>query len=81
MKKEINGWLFLGYNSIIYLIFMLVLVVGYPLASIYAKPIASLIFPIAGNNSLMKNLIVDSLMYWGMVFGYTLLIQRQSLKF
>ena len=81
MNKEINGWLFLGYNGIIYLFFMLVLVIGYPLAKIYAEPIASLIFPIAGHNSLLKNLIVDTLMYWGMVFGYALLVQRSRLRF
>jgi hypothetical protein len=81
MKNEINGWTFLGYYSIIYLFFMLVLLIGYPLATNYAKPIAALIFPIAGHNSLLKNLIVDSLMYWVMVLGYALFIQKSRLKF
>jgi hypothetical protein len=81
MNREINGWQFLGYYGLIYLIFMLALVLGYPWAQKYAQPVAALIFPIAGNNSLVKNLIVDTLMYWGMVLGYTVVIQRSRLRF
>jgi tellurite resistance protein TehA-like permease len=80
-KKEVSGWIFLGYYGLLYLIFMLILVVGYPLAKTYAEPIAAMIFPIAGHNSLLKNLIVDTLMYWSMVLGYTLLVQRSRLRF
>jgi hypothetical protein len=79
--KEINGWVFLSYYGVIYLILLVVIVFGFPLAQEYAKPLASLIFPIAGGNSLMKNVIVDTLMYWGMVLFYFLVIQRVKLKF
>ncbi len=79
--KEINGWLLLGFYAMIYLFFLLLIVIGYPLASKYATPLAALIFPIAGGNSLLKNIIVDSLMYWGMVLFYTLVIQKIKLKF
>jgi hypothetical protein len=79
--KEINGWSFLAYYMIIYLIFLIVIVVGYPLAQEYAKPIAAMVFPIAGGNSLLKNIVVDTLMYWGMVLFYSLVIQKIKLKF
>ena len=79
--REINGWKFLGFYGMIYLIFMLFMVVTYPLAQEYAKPFAALIFPIAGNNSLLKNIIVDTLMYWGMVLIYSLVIEKIKLKF
>jgi hypothetical protein len=79
--KEVNGWHFLGYYGILYLAFMLFLLIAYPLAQEYAKPIASLIFPIAGGNSLLKNIIVDTVMYWGMVLFYNLVIEKIRLKF
>lgn len=79
--RQINGWQFLAYYGLIYLIFLVVIVVGYPLAQEYAKPIAALIFPIAGNNSLIKNVLVSSGMFWGMVLFYTIVIQKIKLKF
>lgn len=78
---ERDGWHFIGYYGVIYLFILLVMLVTYPLAQTYAKPIASLIFPIAGNNSLLKNLLVTSLMYWGMVCFYSFVIQKIRLKF
>lgn len=79
--KEISLWRFLAYYGVVYIGFIIVLVIGYPLAQQYATPIASLIFPIAGGNSLFKNILVDTLMYWGMVLFYTLVIQKIRLKF
>jgi hypothetical protein len=79
--RDLDGWRFIGYYGIIYLFVMLVMLIGYPLAQTYAKPIASLIFPIAGNNSLIKNLLVTTGMYWGMVCFYTIVIQKRRLKF
>ena len=79
--REINGWRFLAYYGVLYLGFMGIIAVGYPLAKQYAIPLTSLIFPIAGGNSLLKNLIVDTLMYWGMVLFYTFAIQKIRLKF
>lgn len=79
--REIDGWRFLGYYGIWYLLILIFIVLSYPLAQTFAKPIASLIFPIAGNNSLLKNAIVITLMYWGAVVFYTVFIQRIRLKF
>ena len=79
--KEISGWTFLAYYGSLWVIFMLIVGLGYPMAQTYAKPIAALIFPIAGGNSLMKNLLVTTGMYWGMVLFYALVIQRIKLKF
>ena len=79
--REIDGYRFLGYYGIIYLIIMIILAVTYPLAQTYATPIASLIFPIADNNSLVKNLVVTTLMYWGGLCFYTFVIQKIRLKF
>lgn len=79
--QEISGWRFLAYYGVLYLIFMVIIIVGYPLAQQYATPLASLIFPIAGGNSLFKNIIVDTGMYWGMVLLYTFVIQKNRLKF
>jgi hypothetical protein len=81
MREEVSGWRFLAYYGVIYLVFVGVILVGYPLAQRYATPLASLIFPIAGGNSLLKNLIVDTLMYWGMVLFYTLAIRKIRLRF
>ncbi|WP_373531196.1 hypothetical protein [Vampirovibrio sp.] len=79
--REIDGWRFLGYYGVIYLLIMIVIVVCYPLAQTFAKPIASLVFPIAGNNSLFKNMMVTTGMYWGALLFYTLVIQKIRLKF
>lgn len=79
--REIDGWRFLGYYGIIYLIIMILIVVSYPFAQTFAKPIASLIFPIADNNSLFKNVIVTTVMYWGALLFYTIVIQKIKLKF
>jgi hypothetical protein len=57
----------LGFYGIIYLVLLLLVVVGYPLAQQYAKPLARFIFPINENNSWVKNILVMSAMYWGMV--------------
>lgn len=58
-----------------YLIFLIILVVGYPLAEQYARPIAAVIFPINRHNSLMKNIIVLTGMYWGMVLIYLFIMK------
>lgn len=79
--REVNGWTFLAYYGIIYLFFLILIVVAYGPAQEFAKPIAALIFPIAGGNSLMKNILVDTGMYWGMVLFYTFFIQKIRLKF
>lgn len=79
--REVSAWRFLAYYGVIYLVFVGVILVGYPLAQQYATPVASLIFPIAGGNSLVKNLLVDTLMYWAMVLFYALAIQKIRLKF
>ncbi len=79
--REIDGWRFVGYYGVLYLIIMIFIVVSYPMAQTFAKPIASLIFPIAGNNSLIKNMIVTTLMYWGSLLFYTIFIQKIRLKF
>jgi hypothetical protein len=78
--REMSGWTFLTYYGIIWLIFMLIVGIGYPLAESYAKPIAALIFPIAGSNSVIKNLLVTTGMYWGMVAFYALMIQKVKLN-
>jgi hypothetical protein len=79
--QEMSGWRFLAYYGVLYLIFMVIIIVGYPLAQQYATPLASLVFPIAGGNSLLKNILVDTGMYWGMVLFYTFVIQKNRLKF
>lgn len=78
--REVDGWRFLGYYGILYLIIMIVVVASYPLQS-YTKPIASLIFPIAENGSLLKSVIVTTLMYWSAILFYTLVIQKIRPRF
>ena len=79
--REIDGYRFIGYYGVIYIVFMLLMLVSWPITQTYIKPIASLIFPIAQNNSLVKSLLVDTGMFWGMVLFYTLVIQKIKLKF
>lgn len=79
--REMSGWTFLAYYGVLWLIFVAIIAIGYPLADTYAKPIAGLIFPIAGHNSLVKNLLVTTGMFWGMVLFYSLCIQKVKLKF
>lgn len=79
--REIDGWRFLGYYGVIYLFVMVVIVFSYVFLKDFTRPIASLIFPIAGDNSLLKNVIVTTLMYWGVLFFYTIFIQKIKLKF
>ncbi|MBX2861285.1 MAG: hypothetical protein KTR14_08615 [Vampirovibrio sp.] len=59
-------WQAIGFYGFIYLILMIIMVGGYGFAQQYAKPIAALIFPINEGNSLLKNVLVVSAMYWGM---------------
>lgn len=79
--REIDGWRFIGYYGVIYLVILVVTVVSYPLAQEFAKPIASLVFPIAEGNSLFKNVLVTTGMYWGALLFYTIVIQKIRLKF
>jgi H+/gluconate symporter-like permease len=76
--KERNIWTYLGYFGCIYLIILLFIVIGYPLAQRYALPVASFIFPINEGNSLLKTVLVMSGMYWGMVGFYMLLNRKRS---
>ena len=57
-EQDKSIWTLVGYYGIIYVILVAIIVVGYPFAQQYAKPIAALIFPIAGNNSLPKNILL-----------------------
>ncbi len=66
MKKPTLG-LLLGYFAALYVLLLLFLAVMYPFAQTYAKPIASLIFPLNPNNSLPKMMIVVSAFYWASV--------------
>lgn len=75
MKKR-NFWTYLGYYGFIYILFVGLTVVGYPLAQTYAKPIAALIFPINEDGGLLRVVIVMSAMYWGMVGFYMGVIRR-----
>jgi hypothetical protein len=79
--REIDGWRFIGYYGVIYLVILVITVVSYPLAQEFAKPIASLIFPVAEDNSLLKNVLVTTAMYWGALLFYTIVIQKIKLKF
>ena len=72
-----NVWALVGYFFVIYLIFLAVVVVGYPLAQKFALPITSLIVPTNENNSMMKNVLVTTGMYWSMVAGYWWFVLRQ----
>ncbi len=77
MENKRSIWSYIGYYGFIYLIIVVILVVGYPLAQQFAKPIAAIVFPINDDNSLMKNLIVMTLMYWIMVGFYTLVMKKK----
>lgn len=79
--REIDGWRFLGYYGVIYLFVMVVIVFSYVFLQDFTRPIASLIFPIADDNSLLKNVIVTTLMYWGVLLFFTIFIQKIKLKF
>jgi hypothetical protein len=56
-------------------------VVGYIVTHTFIEPIASLVFPIAQNNSPIKLFLVMTGMFWVMVLFYTLVIQKKRLKF
>ena len=79
--REIDGWRFLGYYGVIYLFVLLVIVISYVFLKDFTEPIASLVFPIASGNSLLKNVIVTTLMYWGVLLFYTVFIQKIKIKF
>lgn len=79
--RELSFWTFLAYYGIIYLIFMAVILGGYVFGKDVFTPVAALVFPIAGGNSLLKNFLVSTGMYWGMVLIYVLGIQKVKLKF
>ncbi len=79
--RELSFWTFLAYYGIIYLVFMAVILAGYTFGKDFFTPVAALIFPIAGGNSLLKNFLVSTGMYWGMVLFYVLGIQKVKLKF
>jgi len=68
--KQQNIWSFIGYFSFIYLLLMLFILIGYPLAKEFATPWVSMIFPLDPSNSLLKNIIVVTSMYWGVVLLY-----------
>jgi hypothetical protein len=67
-------WRLFTFYMVFYLIFVILVIVGYPLAQQYAKPLASLIFPINGNNPMLKNVIVLTGMYWGMIGIYYMIM-------
>ena len=69
---------YLSYFGLIYLVFLVLIVFGYPFAQQYAKPIAALIFPINEDNSLMKNILVMSGMYWGMIGIYLVMMRKKQ---
>ena len=71
--QERNIWTYLGYYGFIYLIFVLMVVIGFPLAKQYAAPVVSMIFPLDQHNSMPKTLLVMTGMYWAMVVGFMLL--------
>jgi hypothetical protein len=75
--KEQNIWTYIGYYGAIYVIFMVILVLGYSFAQEYLRPVAAIIFPINEDNSLMKNLIVMTGMYWGIV-GFYIFVNRKK---
>lgn len=79
--RTMDGWYFIGYYGIIYIFFIILQVITYPITQTYVKPIAALIFPIAEGNSLFKSLLVDTGMFWGMVLFYNLVIRKVRLKF
>jgi hypothetical protein len=72
-----NIWNNIGYFGFIYLILLVIIAVGYPLAQEYAKPIAAIIFPINENTSVMKTILVMSGMYWVMVGGYLFISNKK----
>ena len=67
----------LGYYGVIYLFFLLVVVIGYGPAQEYMKPITNLIFPEYSGNSMVKTVIVMSLMYWGAI-GVTIAVAKNK---
>lgn len=79
MSEKPSIWVQLGFYGVFYLVFLIIIVVGYPLAQQYAKPIARFIFPINESNSLMKNIFVMTGMYWGMVGIVTFLNRKKTL--
>lgn len=72
-------WTALAYYGIFYLLMLIVVLVGYPLAQQYALPVAKLIFPINQKNSLLYNLLVMTGMYWGMV-GFFMVVNKKKSK-
>jgi hypothetical protein len=78
MNQQRNIWSYLGFCTAFYGVMLVILVVGYPLASTYASPIVSLIFPINASNSLMKSILVMSGMYWVLVAIPLVLMKKQQ---
>lgn len=79
--REMSFWTFISFYGLLYLIFIGVILGGYFFGRDVFTPVAALIFPIAGGNSLLKNFLVSTGMYWGMVLLYVLVIQKTKLKF
>ncbi len=79
--REVDGWRFLGYYGVVYLAMMVVIILSSFFSDSFIKPIASIVFPIAGDNSLFKTVLVTTGMYWGCLLFYTLFIQKIKIKF
>ena len=80
--REMDGYQFIGYYGLFYLFLVLITLISFiPGIHQSLEPLVGLIFPIAQNNSPLKFFIVMSVMYWGMVLFYTLVIQKTKLKF
>ena len=67
----------LGFYGVLYLLFVLVVVVGYGPAQEYARPLTSVLFPAYAGNSMVKTLVITTLFYWGAV-GVAMLVQNQK---
>lgn len=81
-EQEQDGYHFLGYYGVFYLFFALISLISFiPAVHQVIAPMVGLIFPIAQGNSPLKFFIIMTVMYWGMVLFYALVIQKKKLKF
>lgn len=77
--REVDGWKFVGYYTILWFGVLIFVTVGW-LMKDNIGPLATLVFGAIKTYDLPMTLLVCSGMYWGLVLGYTLGIQRIRLK-
>lgn len=67
----------LTFYAVYYVAFLVLMTGAFLLFREYLKPLVALVFPINENTSLLKNIVVLTVMYWGII-GIKLTLARRK---